>query len=751
MDDLAIEAGAHAGQAPFAEACEHLDHGFALFCPAGNAVVVNRLFAVPFPGAGTRTSPLATLGDMLKAALGQRRTNTVLKGLEAARQTGAVGLVSEIKTQDRLAGPHLLKLYVQHDGHISALLTSLTAASPSKRSARALFADAIDNVNFGVALIDEAHRLVFANKKFRANCDPNNELLIPGHTMRQVHADAIRTGLFPVPKGWPPEALLDLLDTMIATNARDFPVPNNHGAALVGNVYSTELGGRILTIQDLTQDRQAEKLMVSAMERLPVGVAIEDDQGRFTHCNAAFAAPYGLDPDALIAMPPETRMAFLAPQLVSVDNDTTHGDLGGAFRDAILRQREDLRPFEVRFKTGQYFLVERAKTENDGRVVVVTDVTALKDAETRNLAAVTDAVQSLDIGVVLFDKEMKILLSNEKFDEIFASDDAHVRLGDHAISAFLRQLDAGIYRIPDGVTKEEYAAQIEKLVENNSSNIPLEFTDGRFVLASCHKTRLDGYLLSYIDMTEQRAIEDELARQREITHQKERLSALGELLAGVAHELRNPLSIVVGYTHMLDGQIEDPVLKRRVDRIAEAADRSARIVEMFLDMAQERPCEKEPCDLNDIVASALDVAESGLDPKTEVQVVLAPDLPPIAGDADQLIQVMYNIVINAQHAMQETGRPGILSLSTHEDQAKDRAIVTISDNGPGIPPELRRRVFEPLFSTKDVGEGTGMGLALCHRIVTSHEGIITIGQSALGGAQIEVILPLAPQGRAGDT
>jgi hypothetical protein len=474
-----------------------------------------------------------------------------------------------------------------------------------------------------------------------------------------------------------------------------------------------------------------------------IGVALEDAKGQFTHCNAAFAAPYGLTPEDLIAMPPETRMAYLAPKLASVENVATHADLGAAFRAAILRQRGDLQPFEVRFKSGQHFLVERARTENDGRVVVVTDVTALKDAETRNLAAITDAVQSLDVGIVLFDKGMRIQLSNARFDEIFASEEAPVRLGDHAIEAFLRQLELGVYRIPDGMTRDDYATGIEAAVRSFATDIPLEFNDGRLVMASCHKTRLDGYLLSYVDVTEQRAIEAELARQREITQQKERLSALGELLAGVAHELNNPLSIIVGYTHMLEGKIDDPVLQKRVDRIAEAANRSARIVEMFLAMAQDRPCASDPCDLNTIAAHALDVAESALDPATQVDVDLAPDLPPIAGDVDQLIQVVYNILVNAQHAMRETGGPGRLGLRTRTDPDADTALLEITDTGPGVAPELRLRVFEPLFSTRDVGEGLGMGLALCHRIVTSHGGAITIGDSPLGGACFAVHLPLA--------
>ncbi|WP_147108962.1 hypothetical protein [Tateyamaria sp. syn59] len=248
MDDFKTAAVADAHQGAFAAACEHLDHGFALFGPAGDAVIMNNRFLAAFPQTAVCGTGLASLSQMLIAALGQRQADTVLEGLDTARRRCDFGFASEIKTQDRLSGPHILKLFAQPDGYTSATLTSLITAPPARRSARALFGDAVDNVNFGVALIDEEHRLIFANKKFRANCDPNDELLIPGHTMRQIHSDAIRTGLFPVPEGWPPAALLDLLDTLITTNARDFPVSNNHGSALVGNVYGTEFGGRILTI-----------------------------------------------------------------------------------------------------------------------------------------------------------------------------------------------------------------------------------------------------------------------------------------------------------------------------------------------------------------------------------------------------------------------------------------------------------------------------------------------------------------------
>ncbi|WP_424976681.1 PAS-domain containing protein [Dinoroseobacter sp. S124A] len=737
MDDLHSTRAAPGMDGPLAEALDCLDHGVAVYDPAGALTLANAPFA-------EAVATPATLAEALAALLGAAEGDGLIQTLAQARDRQKTGLIAELPLPEQ--GELTLKLHARADGGATLVLAATPAPSVETRDARALFADAIDNVNFGVALIDEAQRLVFANKKFRAHGDPRDELLIAGRSMRQIHRDAIRTGLFPLPEGMAEEHLLDAMDQLIDTNARDFPVPNNHGSALLGNVYDTELGGRVLTMQDVTEDRQAEQLIVGAMSRLPVGVAIEDASGQFTHCNEAFAAPYGLSAADLIAMPPEARMAYLSPQLVSVDNDARAEDLGAAFRAAILQQRETLKPFEVRFKSGQQFLVERGRVENGGCVVVVTDITALKDAETRNLAAVTDAVQTLDIAVVLFDKDLRITFGNEKWAELFSTREPRIRVGDHVLEATRKQAAAGHFVLSEGRTVDEFIAYWRDTVLTYRKDVHVAFSDGRHVVASCHKTRLDGFLVSFIDITEQRAIEAELARQREITHQKERLSALGELLAGVAHELNNPLSIIVGYAQMLEGQIADPVLQRRVDRIAEAANRSAKIVEMFLDMAQERPFEKTPCSVNEIVASALDVAESGLSAETRVEVFLAEDLAPILGDPDSLIQVIYNILINAQQAVQPVPGPGHLRLRSRPDAEGGAALIEIADNGPGIPEALRNRVFEPLFSTKEVGEGTGMGLALCHRIITSHGGSIAITDSDLGGAQFEIRLPIAPPG-----
>ncbi|MCG8547644.1 MAG: ATP-binding protein, partial [Alphaproteobacteria bacterium] len=130
---------------------------------------------------------------------------------------------------------------------------------------------------------------------------------------------------------------------------------------------------------------------------------------------------------------------------------------------------------------------------------------------------------------------------------------------------------------------------------------------------------------------------------------------------------------------------------------------------------------------------------SGID----VAVRLAKDLPPVLADEDQMRQVLTNLIVNARHALQEVDAPRRLRICTTYHRQRNEVVVQVKDNGPGIPPEIRSRVFEPLFTTKEVGEGTGMGLALCHRIVEAHDGHIEVRDGSGRGAILVMRLPCA--------
>ena len=248
------------------------------------------------------------------------------------------------------------------------------------------------------------------------------------------------------------------------------------------------------------------------------------------------------------------------------------------------------------------------------------------------------------------------------------------------------------------------------------------------------------------DITDELALQAELREQREIAHQNEKLSALGELLAGVAHELNNPLSIVVGYSLMLQDKIEDPKQRRQIERIGLAAERCAKIVKTFLAMARQKPANLDSCSLNDILQTALDVAAGGLKASgVEINVELDPDLPPVTADADQMAQVFANLITNAEHAMADCVDQRRLTLTTEHDRTADEVAVHVRDSGPGIPEHIQARIFEPFFTTKEVGTGTGVGLAFSHRIVAAHEGELTIQSRPGEGATFTVRLRVAEE------
>ncbi len=251
------------------------------------------------------------------------------------------------------------------------------------------------------------------------------------------------------------------------------------------------------------------------------------------------------------------------------------------------------------------------------------------------------------------------------------------------------------------------------------------------------------------DITEKKRSAEELARQREALYQREKLAALGSLLAGVAHELNNPLAVVVARAVLLEEQ-GDASARVMASKIRVAAERCARIVRTFLGMARQQPPERGPVAFNDVVSAAMDMTAYAMRTNgVEVVLDLADDLPPILADADQLHQVLLNLLINAQQALQDQPVPRRIHLRTCHDPAADRIRVMVSDNGPGIPPSLRARVFEPYFTTKPTGIGTGVGLAVSLGIVEAHGGELTVECGSDGGAVFKMALPVGDASAGG--
>ena len=247
----------------------------------------------------------------------------------------------------------------------------------------------------------------------------------------------------------------------------------------------------------------------------------------------------------------------------------------------------------------------------------------------------------------------------------------------------------------------------------------------------------------HLDITDRKRAQAELERSREALHQSEKLAALGALLAGVSHELNNPLAAIVGQAEMLEEDSRGSPFEVRAKKISSAAERCARIVQTFLAMARRKEPQRSLVGLNDIIASALELTEYALRTAgISVQVNFGSALPPVDGDRDQLHQVLVNLIINAKQAM-EGGEAldKTLAIRTSIDQA-GRVLVDISDTGPGVPEKARKRIFDPFFTTKN--SGTGLGLAFSQGIIEAHGGALSLEPSRRG-ACFRVALPAAPQ------
>jgi two-component system NtrC family sensor kinase len=242
-----------------------------------------------------------------------------------------------------------------------------------------------------------------------------------------------------------------------------------------------------------------------------------------------------------------------------------------------------------------------------------------------------------------------------------------------------------------------------------------------------------------------RTHEIELAGQaayREALHQREKLNALGALLSGVAHELNNPLSVVVGRSIMLEEQLCDSNIAASIVKIRAAAERCSRIVKTFLAMAHQQGSVQAPVQLCHVIKTALDIVGYRLrESEVEVSVSLEKELPEVWADSDQLIQVFTHLFFNAQQAMAHSPKPRRLTISAQSYKEKKTVCIEVRDNGPGIPPDIRSRIFEPFFTTKAVGEGTGVGLSVSYGIIEAHGGHFSIALPEEGGSVFEVVLP----------
>ena len=227
----------------------------------------------------------------------------------------------------------------------------------------------------------------------------------------------------------------------------------------------------------------------------------------------------------------------------------------------------------------------------------------------------------------------------------------------------------------------------------------------------------------------------------------EKLAAIGELVAGVAHELNNPVTTLVLNAELLQrfqGSLANPKLNSLLNTITQQALRSGSIVRGLLDFARQRPPERLATQFNDLLTATLNLMAYELRThRFTINTVLDPDLPEVIVDGQQIQQVLVNLLNNAMQAMPPDQEDKQIWLKSYHDKEHGRVCFSMRDNGPGISLEVQKRIFEPFFTTKAVGEGTGLGLSLCRRIINEHQGRMWFDSTPHTGTTFFVAIPQA--------
>jgi signal transduction histidine kinase/CheY-like chemotaxis protein len=240
----------------------------------------------------------------------------------------------------------------------------------------------------------------------------------------------------------------------------------------------------------------------------------------------------------------------------------------------------------------------------------------------------------------------------------------------------------------------------------------------------------------------QRAAE-QFQQQQEALYQREKLAALGSLLANVAHELNNPLGVILMHADLLREESDSGSDLVLVEEIIQAAERCKRLVRNFLTLARQHKPERTTVVLNTLITETVELLTYPMRvDNITIHLALAEDLPPFCADPHQLQQVVTNLLTNAHHALRESSAPRQLTLITRCNPARTSIMLEVADNGPGIPPGIQARIFEPFFTTKPLGVGTGLGLSLCRGIIEGHGGTLRVASQPGQGTTFCIDLPL---------
>jgi PAS domain S-box-containing protein len=375
-----------------------------------------------------------------------------------------------------------------------------------------------------------------------------------------------------------------------------------------------------------------------------------------------------------------------------------------------------------------------------GYIFSGADITTAKDAEVElahQIKFLQMLIDSMPTAVYYKDSDMHLIGCNKTFEDIM----------EHPKDFIIGKLDEHIYF--DKAAGEE-STRTDAVTAGNLSSITYEKVvkfrkspPRNLVYYKSAYKKIDGTFGGIIgimlDVTQERRMQEERGALQANMIQQNKLVSLGELAGGIAHELNNPLSIILGFAQVLikDASLNDEA-KKGIENIYEASKRSKSIITNMLEFARSDTSKNQMASINDIIESTMLIIEKDFHKAgIEIQKNLTHDARPLMVNPMQIQQVLLNMLLNSKDAMRYGGK---ITVQTH---ISDKYfVINIADNGIGIPREIIPKIFEPFFTTKSVGKGTGLGLSICYGIVKAHKGDISVKSTVNKGSVFTIKFPL---------
>jgi len=602
----------------------------------------------------------------------------------------------------------------------------------------------LDNMNDGITLIDGDLRLLAWNDRFIETFHFTADEIYEGRSVSELHPIWIERA------GFAKHEIATVADRLREGFQRGMPhitqIETPDGQFILFRRRPMPDGGFVSTYTDVTEQVRARQkaddtlqLLNALMDAVPAILHVKDRKLRYQFVNRYFLDLFGLQREEVLGrkltdvLRPEMLVHFedRSPEVISTGEALP-------FYEMVVRRPRGQRVDMLGTK------VPLIDTHGEVSHVVTFEIDITDRKRMQRALSESEELHRLLVdlspyGIVLHD-DNGILFMNPAGCRILGATGPDAVVGRNYLE-FIAPSD-----------REAGEERLNRILEHGESMDQAErqlvTVDGREIIVATsgvpfRRGEQRQALILFVDITEMKRAQEKIGRQREALHQAEKISAFGSLLAGVAHELNNPLSVVVGRTTMLGETDLEPAVADSIGKIRTAAERCAGIVRKFLAMARQQAPERVYVRLETLIDLCLDLLTYGLE-SAGIRVVktIPADLPGTMADSEQLMQVISNLLINAKQAMEDWSGPRELTIDTHFDRESNSISITVGDSGPGIPRDILGRIFDPFFTTKGLGAGTGIGLAVSRGIVEAHGGTITAENAETGGARFTIEIPV---------